>query len=343
MAQLPKHLIETPKMVNAAGAGQSAGDVLSDVLRAVRLTAAMQFCFMPAGTWQTDASPAFSAMAKGAGAKGAGGTIPFHIVVRGSCWLKIHDQEVALDEGDIVAFPFGTGHQLGAGIDGRLITPVKDLPPRPWRNLPVLKYGNEPSDLRLFCGYLECSAISFQPLRDSLPPMLHVRTRATENADWLLAAIAQIAAEVDRPRHGGLSMLERLSEITFIEVLRHHIISAQLGERGWLAALADPALARCIALIHAEPVRDWSLQVLASAAGLSRSTLAERFETMLGTSPIRYLRDWRLFLASVALRSTSKGISAIAAESGYGTEAAFNRAFARAFGMPPAAWRQSVR
>lgn len=338
MAQLPKHLIETPKFVNAAGAGQGSGDVLSDVLRAVRLTAAMQFCFMPGGTWQTDASPAFSTMAKG-----AGGTIPFHIVVQGSCWLKIHDREVTLNEGDIVAFPFGTGHQLGAGIDGRLITPVKDLPPRPWRNLPILKYGNEPSDLRLLCGYLDCSAINFQPLRASLPSMLHVRTREAENTDWLIATIAQIATEVDRPRHGGLSMLERLSEITFIEVLRHHIISARLNERGWLAALADPPLARCLALIHAEPMHAWSVSALATAAGLSRSTLADRFEAVLGTSPIRYLRDWRLFLASVALSSTAKGISAIAVEAGYGTEAAFNRAFARAFGMPPAAWRQSAR
>ena len=85
------------------------------------------------------------------------------------------------------------------------------------------------------------------------------------------------------------------------------------------------------------------MQDLSSAAGLSRSTLTERFETMLDTSPMRYVRDWRLYLASVSLRTTAKAIAAIAYDAGYGTEAAFNRAFARAYGAPPAAWRQNAR
>jgi AraC-like DNA-binding protein len=350
LAGAPKELIENPKFVNATpisagpvnagpvNSGMGSDDVLSDVLRTIRLTAAMQFCFMPAGAWQTDATPAFRSAALS-----ARGTIPFHVVVAGTCWLRIGDRHIDLDEGDIVAFPFGTGHQLGAGRDGRLIIPTRDLPPRPWRHLPILTYGNEPADLRLLCGYLECTALNFQPLRNALPELLHVRTRSAGNAGWLQAAIAQIAAEVDRPRHGGISMLERLSEIAFIEVLRHHILNAQLKQIGWLAALADPNLARCLAMLHADPLRNWSVQDLAGCSGLSRSTLAERFELMLGTSPIRYLRDWRLFLASLALSTSGRAIAEIASEAGYGTEAAFNRAFARCYGTPPAAWRQQMR
>jgi AraC-like DNA-binding protein len=185
--------------------------------------------------------------------------------------------------------------------------------------------------------------MDFRPLRKALPTLLHMRTEGTDEAHWLRATIAQIVSEVDRPRTGGLSMLERLTEIIFIELLRHQILAARAGSVGWLAALADPSLARCLALIHDDPNRDWSVPDLAKAAGLSRSTLAERFEAVLGTSPMRYVRDWRLYLASVALRTTGRGIAAISHDAGYGTEAAFNRAFARAYGAPPAAWRQKAR
>ena len=183
----------------------------------------------------------------------------------------------------------------------------------------------------------------FPPLRNALPPLLHVRTGGADSAGWLRATIEQMVAEVDRPRTGGLSMLERLTEITFIELLRYQIMAAKPGSVGWLAGLADPALGRCLSLIHDEPGREWSVPSLSAASGLSRSTLAERFETMLDTSPMRYLRDWRLCLASVSLSTTAKSIAAIAHEAGYGTEAAFSRAFSRTYGVPPAAWRQNAR
>jgi transcriptional regulator GlxA family with amidase domain len=138
-------------------------------------------------------------------------------------------------------------------------------------------------------------------------------------------------------------MLERLTEILFIELLRHHVATAPAGASGWLAAMSDPALARGLAAIHADPGRDWSLGALAAAAGLSRSAMAERFEAVLGTSPMRYVRAWRLCLAGVALSTTRQPIAAIAHEAGYGAEAAFNRAFARANGVPPAAWRAKAQ
>jgi AraC-like DNA-binding protein len=338
LAGLPKDLIETPAPP-AAGAlrAPGAGDVLSEVLRTIRLTGSLQFCFMPSGAWQTDDKPALGKSA------GSSGVMPFHIVVEGACWLKLDGRTTELVAGDVVAFPFGTGHQLGSGSNGRLVIPTEELPPKPWRELPVLRHGEGPVSVRLLCGYVRCDGMNFQPLRSALPALLHVRTAASAEARWLRATIDQIVAEVDAPRTGGLSMLERLTEIIFIELLRHHIMTASAGSAGWLAALADPALGRCLALIHEDPRRDWTAPELAAAAGLSRSSLAERFETVLDTSPIRYVRDWRLYLAGVALATGARPIAAIAEEAGYGTEAAFSRAFSRAYGTPPAAWRQSRR
>lgn len=335
MAGVLKDLIEVPARPEY---GRPTDDVLSDVLRSIRLSGSQQFCVMPVGDWHTDSEPSAPARP---GTPGS--VIPFHIVVEGNCWLKMDGREWLLGEGDVVAFPFGTGHQLGAGSGGRLIIPARDLPPRPWRQVPVLRYGSGRRRVRLLCGYLQCEAMCFRPLRDALPPLLHVATRTMPGVDWLRATVRQVAREVDQPRIGGVAMLERLSEIAFIELLRHQIAAAAPNAAGWLAALGDPALGRCLALIHENPRRDWSVPDLASAAGMSRSTLAERFESVLATSPMRYLREWRLCLASVALTTSGRSIAAIANDAGYGTEAAFNRAFSRSFGVPPATWRRNAQ
>jgi AraC-like DNA-binding protein len=336
LAGLPKQLIENPRHLHA---GELADDdVLSDVLRTVRLSGSLQFCFMPSGAWQTEGKAGLKSLAKNPSI-----AMPFHILVEGACWLRMEGRELALAAGDVVAFPFATTHQLGAGFGGQPLSPVEDLPPKPWRETPILQYGKGRARVRLLCGYLQCDAMSFRPLRDALPALLYVRTSAAGNAGWLRATIEQIVAEVDRPRIGGLSMLERLTEITFIELLRHQIVAAKPGSVGWLAALGDSSLGACLSLIHNDPGRAWSVQSLSAASGLSRSTLTERFETVLDTSPMRYVRDWRLCLASVALTTTSKAIAAVADDAGYGTEAAFNRAFSRTYGTPPAAWRQNAR
>ena len=323
---------------NPGAAGVARDDVLSALLSTIRLSGSLQFCFMPTGDWQTDATPALASLS----AK-ASGTMPFHIVVEGHCWLKTEGEETDLEAGDVLVFPFATGHQLGAGGDGKLVLPTRDLPQKPWREIPVLRYCEAVQGVRLLCGYLQWGGLSFAPLRQALPRLIHVRTRAANDGDWLRATIRQMVEEVDRRRAGGVSMLPRLTEIIFIEILRHQIMMAEPSSVGWLAALGDPALSRCLSLIHDDPKRDWSLEQLAAASGLSRSALADRFQTVLSTSPIRYIRDWRLYLASVALATTSQPIAAIAYEAGYATEAAFNRAFSRAFATPPAAWRAMAR
>jgi AraC-like DNA-binding protein len=331
---MPNELIANPEHMQGSGPSQ---DVLSDVLRSIRFSGSVQFCFMPSGDWKTD--PKASLRSIGA----AGNIIPFHIVVHGECWIRMKDREFSAGEGDVLVFPFGAPHDLGSGNGSTLINPISDLPARPWRELPVVRYGETATPTRILCGYLNCDALDFRPMRAALPDVIHVRTKSSNEAAWLRAALKQIVLESDQPRPGGLSMLERLTEIVFIEILRHQILMTPPEAAGWLAALTDPALARCLALLHDAPERNWTVNRLSAAAGLSRSTLMERFETKLNTSPMRYLRDWRLCLASIALATTVKPIASIAEQAGYGTEAAFNRAFSRAYGLPPAAFRRQAR
>jgi AraC-like DNA-binding protein len=310
-------------------------DLLSSVLESVRLSGSLQFCFMPSGNWQTDAKPSLANLSAS-----NTGVMPFHIMAEGTCWLRIEGDEVVLRAGDIVVFPFGTGHQLGAGKDGRLIIPTGDLPQKPWARTPVLHYGEGPDLVRLLCGYLHCEVLDFAPLQRVLPKLVHIRTTGQAELAWLSSMVRQIVREVDEPRHGSQSMIERMTELTLIEVLRHQMSDAEKNVVQTLPVMSDAVLSRCLNAIHRNPEREWTLRELASISAVSRSGLIERFQTALNTSPMRYLRDWRLYLASVRLRNTSDSITRVAVESNYSSEAAFNRAFTRAYGLSPGAWRQ---
>jgi AraC-like DNA-binding protein len=136
-------------------------------------------------------------------------------------------------------------------------------------------------------------------------------------------------------------VLAKLSELLFVEALRRYIELLPEQQRGWLAALGDRFVGRALALMHERPDRDWTVDELAAAVGLSRSSLAQRFTDYLGQPPIQYLTRWRLTIAAQRLRNEKTALARIAADSGYDSEAAFNRAFKRALGTTPAAWRRS--
>jgi transcriptional regulator GlxA family with amidase domain len=149
--------------------------------------------------------------------------------------------------------------------------------------------------------------------------------------------------EADAHNPGGTSVVERLTEIILIELLRSEIVARRGAARGLLAGMIDPIVARAIASMHESPRENWTVDSLARTTATSRSVLADRFTSIMGTSPMRYLREWRLFLASTALADTHRPIIHIAEEAGYDTEAAFSRAFSRLHGVPPARWRAQAR
>ena len=142
---------------------------------------------------------------------------------------------------------------------------------------------------------------------------------------------------------GAGSMLAKLAELLFVEAMRRYMDTLPPEGKGWLAGVRDAHVGRALAFLHAEPGRAWTVDRLAKEAALSRSALAERFTALMGESPMQYLTRWRLALAARALRSGSDAIARIAERSGYESEAAFNRAFKREFGVPPAAWRRDVQ
>ena len=318
-----------------------AADPLSDVLRTVRLTGAVFFHVDAAAPWVAE-SPEGRLIARSV-IRGAEHLVSYHIVTHGSCWAGLPGEPpVRLAAGDIIVFPQGDRHivssQPGMRADPRIAAYARP----PDLQLPaVVHYGGPgPADVSLVCGFLGCDVRPFNPLLATLPRLIHVRASREPYAQWLRHLVhAAVAESVDK-RYGGESVLARLSELMFVEVVRRHLESLPADQTGWLMGLRDPHIGRALGLLHDRPAYAWTLDELSKEAGLSRSALAERFAHLVGQPPMQYLTQWRMQVAAERLASGVSNVSETARHVGYESEAAFSRAFKKFVGVPPAMWRR---
>jgi AraC-like DNA-binding protein len=177
----------------------------------------------------------------------------------------------------------------------------------------------------------------------TLPPILVNRTGDDEVGALLTSTVRQILQLTDKAAAGSELMLGRLMELLFVEVLRRYAAQLPAGTRGLFAALNDNVVSRALQYVHADPSRRWTVEDLAREAGCSRTVLAERFNTVMGQAPIEYVTSWRMQVASDRIRNTADSLAAIAADVGYESEAAFNRAFKRVTGITPGRWRDEPK
>jgi AraC-like DNA-binding protein len=191
------------------------------------------------------------------------------------------------------------------------------------------------------CGFIACDLKPFNPLIASLPRLLHLPSSGV--GAWVSQLLDQAVAESHGRRAGSSVVLERVSEVMFVDAARRYLESLPDDASGWLAALRDRHVGRAIALMHDKPAEPWTVDALGQQVGLSRSALHERFVQLAGQPPMQYLGNWRMQLGAGMLRDGDAKVAAIAQEVGYDSEAAFARAFKRAVGMPPAAWRRGLR
>jgi AraC-like DNA-binding protein len=191
----------------------------------------------------------------------------------------------------------------------------------------------------VLCGFLGAED-SFGPLLSSLPSVLKLDVRATPLGTWIESSFRLAVSQIAAGRVGSSSVIAKLSELLFVEAVNHYVAALPADRRGWLAGLRDANIGRALAMLHANPARDWTAEELAIDVGMSRSGFAERFNALVGQPPMQYLTMWRMQLAAQRLRESREAIAQIAYAVGYESEAAFNRAFKREFGAPPAAWRR---
>ena len=317
-------------------------DALSDVLRVANLTGGVFLHAEFFAPWCIAArvSPEHCAPALGS----ASHLIIYHYVVEGEFRFRLQQddaQELVIEAGEIVLLPHNDLHLMGSDLKIRPV-PGKDIIHPPTSGgLFTIHHGGDGKRTRMVCGFLGCAEGERNPVIASLPSLLKLNVEEGAAAEWIRSTFHYAAEEVAAGRPGSETVLAKLSELLFVETVRRHAESLPDGQTGWLAGLRDPFVARALALMHRNAARDWTVEELGREVGLSRSALADRFTRLIGVAPMHYLADWRMQIATEKLRNTNGSLAQVAQIVGYESEAAFSRAFKKAFGVAPATWRRA--
>jgi AraC-like DNA-binding protein len=320
-------------------------DALSDVLMSVRLEGAVYLNAEFTAPWCVRSKFGLSTVAQRL--VGAEHLMFFHFLTEGRCRMRLNHERDAIEAfaGDMILFPQDAGHLMGsdltlAPVDSNDLSPLDASSP----DFIQIRAGSSGGGAitRFVCGYIACSRSVCRPLIEALPEMVRIPIGEGPASALLRELLRTGVNESMASGPGSGSVLAKLSELLFVEALRRYVETLPPDGTGWLAGVRDAQVGRALALLHAEPARAWTVDELARKVALSRSALAERFAALVGEPPMQYLTRWRLALAAQMLRLGREAIVRVAEKSGYESEAAFNRAFKREFGMPPAAWRKSA-
>jgi AraC-like DNA-binding protein len=319
-------------------------DAFSEILAGVKLNGALFFHAHFSAPWGYDA-PTSQALAS-ALAPGAAHVVIYHFLVEGNAVARLVDgQSIALEPGDVVIFPHGDPHLIanGAGSTVRSQIAAAVAQKVMTRDLSALRFGGGGASCRFVCGFMACDPHLSRPILSSLPRIFKVNVRTDRAGQWLESSILHLVDEASSGRFGSDAMLAKLSEALFVDTLRRYVMSLPELETGWLAGARDPIIGKCLGLMHNRVNHPWTIAGLAHELSMSRSALSERFTRYLSEPPMTYLTRWRMQLAAQSLTRTPKGVADIALDVGYESESAFNRAFKRKFGLPPARYRREQR
>ena len=316
-------------------------DVLSEVLKTVKLESAFFYNAEFSAPWSFHSSD--SCKLAPFINQTQGHVIVYHLLIEGRARACVAGECVPLRAGDIVIFPHGDSHSLENGTPDRAVDGESQLQRIFSQGLALARTGGGGELTRFVCGYMVCEPQLSRVFLSGLPPVFKVNIREDESGQWLENSIRHSIAAAAASGAGGGAVLAKLCEALFVETLRRYIVELPERQTGWLAGARDREVGKVLALMHRRPAEPWTIAGLAKEVGLSRSVLAQRFRQFLGEPPLAYLTRWRLQTGAQLLVSTSHSVGEIASRVGYDSEAAFNRAFKREFGKPPARYRAESR
>jgi AraC-like DNA-binding protein len=317
-------------------------DVLSEVLKVVKLQGAIFYNGEFSEPWRVRSTSSRDLAAHFAA--GAEHIIVYHLLTDGRAFIRLDNGErLPLKAGDIVMIPHGDAHVLENGEPTNAVDDSQQLAEVLAQGLRLWRYGGGGEVTKFICGYMACEPRLSQVFLSGLPPVFKISIRDDPSGRWLENSIRFSVDQAKESRAGGEAVLAKLSEVLFVETLRAYIAELPQEKTGWLAGARDAEVGKTLALMHRDPAHPWTLAALAKGVGVSRSSLAERFRHFLNEPPMAYLTRWRLQVGAQMLCSSSHSVSQIATEVGYESESAFNRAFKREFGTPPARFRTQAK
>lgn len=265
--------------------------------------------------------------------------IAYHYVTAGHLLLKVSGQKpIPVEGGEIVVLARNDDHVIGSSLTIRPISAERLIQPSPDGGLARIVHGGGGERTHIYCGFLG-SDTPHNTVIAMLPSVLKLNVADGASGNWIESSFRFAAQELAAGHVNSPAILAKLAELLFMEAARRYFASQPPGRNAWAAGIHDPIIGHALGLLHGQMTRHWTTEDLAREIGLSRSAFAERFTRVIGEPPMRYLAQQRLVQASVLLKETSDAVARIAYAVGYESEASFNRAFRREYGVPPAAWR----
>ncbi len=269
----------------------------------------------------------------------------FHAIAHGAAWLAVEGekQRFKISRGDLIVLPHGHAHSL-SDSPTTSPTPLKEIiKQKPLEDGIRLRMGNRGPTTILLCGGFQLEGRSTHPLVAALPKVIHIQEKDGSAASRVRSTLRQIEMETRVMRPGAQTLIARLSDILFIQVVREYFDCLVQGgtNKGWVGALKNPQIGTAITAIHRQPEEAWTVASLASQAGMSRSVFAAKFTEFVGEPPLRYVARWRAHKAAWNLRASDAKLSEIARRVGYESETALSRAFRRFMGTSPGAYRKT--
>lgn len=304
----------------------SCVDVLSRILDSVEMRGSLYFPAELRSPWGLEV-PADSTVCR------------FHVAVEGDCHLTCQGRRVRLSRGDLALVPHGRGHLLQDEPETPTVDLANALEARAYDGRGVFRWGESGATCRLVCGHFAFDREAAHPLLAALPDVIHVRATPTYDFRWMDEVMRFIGEEMNGGRPGSQVISRRLSEVLFVQVIRHYAETAPEPVPG-LAGVVDPRLSRALDAMHRDLARPWTVAALAREAAMSRTAFSVRFGELIGVSPMRYLTDWRMDEAGRLLRA-GESVGAVADRVGYRSEAAFARKFKQLRGVGPGGYRRA--
>jgi AraC-like DNA-binding protein len=315
-------LVHAPSS-ETAGPPPAEADLLSQVLTQVRLRGGAVYRAELGAPWAL---------------RFAAGAAHFYYVEQGAAWLQLEGRApLPLARGDLLLLPHRQHHTVSSSA---LVAPADIEPVGPAHfgaSRHTLRAGRGGATCRLIGGQFHFDGDAAAAVAAALPSMLHLPAQGAAAPPWLDAITGFLLQEADGGGPGSALMVSRLVDLLVIRALRGWA-EGQARHPGWVAGLSELRLGRALRAIHAEPHRGWTVLALAGLAGMSRSAFAERFTTAVGKAPLQYAQHWKLTLAHDMLAQGTP-VGQTAWRSGYASEGAFSRAFARHFGYAPSTVR----
>lgn len=307
-------------------------DLLSDILSKLKLSGTLYFRTSFTSPWSIKV-PSFEKVSR------------FHFVHRGRCLVRIDDQHdpVLLEQGDLILICHGASHVLFCDpkTENQFVQLEQVLEESGFTGEGTLVYGEPDThhETQLICGHFSFDPFAQHALVDALPSHIHIKNYGETAGSWMENSLKIIGTEAGKNNMGSQIIAHKMSEIIYAQAMRTYLENEGSTNKA-LAGFSDPSITRALVAIHQSPQKPWSLEELAKIAGLSRTSLSNKFTQFLSIPPHGYITQWRMQLARQKLLDSNASIIEIAEGIGYQSEAAFGRVFKKHFEIAPATFRR---